>query len=186
MSEYVKLRNFELYGTIVIIVLATILTAIFSNMGTSVPNGSAFIIIKHLSLFQIAQYMFTAIIIYSAIEYLFFGDEFRNFYFAKAAAAFSGPTIFLLLTYLFTVTVGYTDRTFYIATFIIGAVLAQYLSYYFLREGIYFRLMNAYGVAMVALLLLVFFAYSNTRFVMSPLFEPLSSYERKSNNNPYY
>lgn len=185
MNEFNKLRNYEIIGVPIIMVIATVLAAMLSNFGIPAPNGMPFIRLSNISLFQISQYMFTSIVIYSAFEYLFIGYEYRNFFFAKAAASLAGPTIFIFLTYFFNTTIGYTDRSFYIATFFIGTTLAQYLSYFFLREGYYFRLMNAYGVLMVILLLLTFVSYSNAKYFSSPIFQPLNHYENSKNNNYY-
>ncbi len=122
--------------------------------------------------------MFISIILYSAFEYAVLGDKYRNFIFAKSATAIAGPFLFLFLTYFFSSITRYTDNSLYVATFFIAISLAQLLSYYFLREGYYFKLMNAYGIFSVILILMIFYVYSANRIFMSPIFQPLDVYER--------
>ncbi|MGI6324474.1 MAG: DUF6512 family protein [Bacilli bacterium] len=184
MEEMNRLRNYELVGIPVILMIATVFASIFSNLG----NGTIWqqlIVVDNISLFQIAQYMFMGILLYSAFEYAVLADEYPNFVFAKAACAIAGPFIFLFLTYFFNSTFSYTDNSLYVATFLVGVSVGQLLSYYFLREGYYFRLMNAYGALAFLLLLMVFYVYANNRIFFSPIFEPLTTYENIV-NPPYY
>jgi len=183
MSEMNRLRNYELIGIPIIMMITVVFSSIFSNIG----DGNAWrqlIAPGNISLFQITQYMFIAIIMYSAFEYAVIGEEYKNFVFAKAASALAGPFIFLFLTYFLNTTMVYTDASLYVATFFIGVCLGQLLSYYFLKEGYYFKLMNAYGFLAIILLLMVFYVYADNRMFYSPLFEPLEIYENIV--NPLY
>ncbi|MDD4036041.1 MAG: DUF6512 family protein [Bacilli bacterium] len=182
MERLNKLRTYEIIGVAVVLMITTVLASIFSNLGDNV-SWTQLIETSNISLFEIAQYMFISIIIYSAFEYAVFGDEYRNFIFAKAATAITAPFLFIFLTYFFNSIMLSVDRSLYVATFLIAISLGQLLSYYFLREGFYFKLMNAYGVLSVLLLLMVFYAYVDTRAYLSPIFEPLDSYEQLMTNN---
>ncbi len=185
MDDMNRLRNYELIGIPVIMMIAVVFISIFSNLGAGTTIWNQLIVPGNISLFQIAQYMFMSIVIYSAFEYAVIGDDYHNFLFAKASAAIAGPFIFLFLTYFLNTTMIYTSTSIYIATFLIGVTLGQLLSYYFLREGLYFKLMNAYGVIAIILALMVFYAYSSNRVFYSPLFEPLDTYENIINPPRY-
>jgi hypothetical protein len=177
-----KVRTYEIIGVAVVLMITTVLASIFSNLGDNV-SWTRLIETSNISLFEIAQYMFISIIIYSAFEYAVFGDEYKNFIFAKAAAAVTSPFLFIFLTYFFNSIMLSVDRSLYVATFIVAISLGQLLSYYFIKEGLYFKLMNAYGVLSIILLLLVFYTFVDTRAYLSPIFEPIDSYEQIMINN---
>ncbi len=184
MSKMNKLRNYEILGVPIIMMTTIVFASILSNVGDGV-QWRQLIALENISLFQIAQYMFISIIMYSGFEYAIFGDDYKNFIFAKASTALASPSIFLFLTYFFNATMIYNDQSLYVATFFIAVCLGQLLSYYFLNEGYYFKLMNAYGLLTFIMLLMLFYVFADNRMFSSPLFEPITTYENIINRIHY-
>lgn len=134
------------------------------------------------SLWQIGKLMFISILLYTLIEYRVFGRDFDNFIFAKSAALFIAPLIYIGLSYLFDVGMGSATLTNHIITYAIAVGLGQYVSFYILRNGYYFRLMNAYATFGILLMLAVFIGFNQIvdRFD-APIFRSMKSYQAHIN-----
>ena len=170
------MRKYEMLGFFIISLISIILALLFWLLpSTFLLDG-----LKPTtdSLWQVGKLMFVSILIYSIIEYFIFGREFHNFIFAKWATLFLGPIIFVGLSYLLDLGLG--DATFnnHIVTYAIALFVGQYTSFYILRDGIYFRLMNGYATLGIVLMLAIYISYGRAADSFNaPIFRGMKGYQ---------
>ncbi|MDD4411689.1 MAG: hypothetical protein PHO58_04220 [Bacilli bacterium] len=135
------------------------------------------------SLWQIGKLMFFSIAIYTIIEYYIFGREFENFIFAKAATLFIAPLIYIGASYILDVGLGAATVNNHIVTYALAVFVGQYVSFYILRDGYYFKLMNGYAVIGILLMITIFITYgSTTDKFNSHIFQPMERYKTSIKN----
>ncbi len=131
------------------------------------------------SLWEFGKLMFTSIILYSIIAYFVYGKEYDNYFFAKAATLFLAPMIFIFGSYLVDVIIGTVYMNTHIIMFVAAVSLGQYFSYSLMREGFYFKLMNAYAVlgTVVMLVILLSLIYDAVE-IQGAIYKPMEEYQQ--------
>lgn len=130
------------------------------------------------SLWQMGKLMFVSTLIYTVIEYFIFGHEFDNFTFAKAAAIFIAPLIYMGASYLLDMGMGSATFNNHIITYAIAIGIGQYVSFYILRNGYYFKLMNGYAILGILLMMTLYITFGkHTDTFESPIFKSMKSYQ---------
>jgi hypothetical protein len=174
----VKMKKYEFGGFFAISAISLVLLLIF--LFTSVDNAIYrwFFPINN-SLWETGKLMFTAILLYSIVELFIFGHKYSNFIFSKSATLFIAPLIYIFGSYLIDSIIGVVYTNTHIVLFLISIGIGQYLSYYFMEREYYFKLMNAYGVIAIVIMLVTFLAYSHYKVNFnSPIFNPMNIYEK--------
>jgi hypothetical protein len=105
--------------------------------------------------------MFFSILIYSIIEYFIYGHKYDNFIFAKTATLFMAPLIFVAGCIIIDILLGGVFMNGHILVYALAIIAGQYLSYYFMHKEYYFKLMNAYGMISIIVMLGLFLNFSN-------------------------
>jgi hypothetical protein len=130
------------------------------------------------SLWQIGKLMFFSISIYTLIEYFVFGREFENFIFAKAATLFIAPLIYIGASYILDMGMGNATFNNHIITYALAIIAGQYVSFYILRDGYYFRLMNGYAILGILLMMTVYITFGRTTDKFdNPIFHSMERYQ---------
>lgn len=130
------------------------------------------------SLWQVGKLLFFSILFYAIAEYFIFGREFDNFVFAKASTLFVTPLLYIGLSYLLDTVVGNASFNNHIVTFVIALIIGQYTSYYILRNGYYFKLMNAYAIVGTLLMVTLYIGFgSQSDKFDGPIFKPMKQYQ---------
>lgn len=169
------MRKYELLGFFIITLISIGLGLLFIGL----PSNALIDGIRPTtdSLWQIGKLMFISILLYTVAEYFIFGRDFNNFVFAKSASLFLGPIIFIGSSYIFDILMGGVSFNNHVITFALGLGLGQYISFYILREGFYFRLMNAYALLGILTMLTVYISYGRaTDSFNGPIFQPMDDY----------
>lgn len=170
------MRKYEMLGFFIISLISIALALLFWVL----PSN---IILDGLkpttdSLWQVGKLMFLSILIYSIIEYFIFGREFDNFTFAKAASLFIGPLTFIGISYVLDLGMGAATFNSHIITYALSLAIGQYASFYILRDGFYFRLMNGYAMLGVLLMMALYIAFGrSTDSFSAPIFRPMEGYD---------
>lgn len=167
-----RMRKYEMLGFFIISLITIGLSLLLYLM----PDNYIVDGIKPTSdsLWQIGKLMFFSILIYTIIEYYLFGKNFNNFLFAKSATLFLGPIIFIGLTYIIDLGFSLATPNSRILTYMIALVFGQYASYQILKDKIYFKLMNAYAVIGIILMIGIFIGFGRiTNTFESPIFRSM-------------
>lgn len=170
------MRKYEMLGFFVISIISIILAILFWILP---PNY----ILDGIgpttdSLWQIAKLMFISILIYTIIEYFIFGREFDNFTFAKAATLFISPLLYIGTSYILDLGLGSATFNNHLLTYAISVALGQYVSFYIIRNGYYFKLMNGYALAGILLMLTLYITFGKiTDSFNAPIFKSMRSYQ---------
>ena len=167
-----EMRKSEFFGFLIICSIALALTLVFYT--TNVNNWflNMFVPVTN-SLWDFGRVMFMSILIYSVFQYFVFGKFYPNFFFAKAAALFLAPMIFLIGSYYTEGLAGITYANSRILMFVLAVGLGQSISFYFLQNELYFKLMNGYAILGIVLMLSVFLAnLYQSRTYNHPIFNP--------------
>ncbi len=170
------MRKYEMLGFFVISLISIALSLAFRAL----PSNLIFDGIGPTSdsLWQVGKLMFISILIYATAEYFVFGHRFDNFTFAKAATLFISPLIYIGLSYFVDYGLGGVTFNGHVMTFAIALVIGQYLSYFILRDGFYFQLMNGYAVLGILLMLGIYISFGSiTDTFNSPIFKTMDGYK---------
>lgn len=170
-----KIKKYETIGVIVISILSLILGYIFlRNPGNY--GFFNFLIPKNNSLWEISKILFLSLIIYAGVEYFLIGNKYENYTFAKGVSIVLAPIIFIFVTYLFDLLIGNVFLITHLITFLISVIFAQFVSYFFMNEIFYFRLMNVFGIFAIFALIVIFASYTASPELL-PFFVPMERYE---------
>jgi hypothetical protein len=170
-----RMRRYEVMGVFVISAISALLGSIFLNYYPT--NFITWLLLPNTnSLWQAGKLMVVCILIYSILEYIVFGRKYANFFFAKAATLLLAPLLFVLACYYIDVLVGSVVEWAHYLVYFMAIIFGQWVSYYFMQKQLYFKLVNAYGVLTILLIIFVFVAYSSYTFT-SPIFEPMQQYK---------
>jgi hypothetical protein len=175
------MRKFEMLGFFIISLISITLGLLFWVLPSNfITNGIG---PTTDSLWQIGKLMFISTLIYILFEYFIFGREFDNFAFAKSATLFLGPLIYIGASYVFDILMGGASFNNHVITYALGLGLGQYISFYILREGYHFRIMNVYAVLGIIAMLTLYITLGNiTDSFGGPIFRPMNSYKNYINN----
>jgi hypothetical protein len=170
------MRKYEMLGFFIICLISIALAILFWALPSNyILDGIG---PTTNSLWQTGKLMFVSIFIYSIIEYYIFGREFDNFIFAKAATLFLTPLIYIGISYIFDMGMGTATFNTHIVTFALAVMAGQYASYYILRNGYYFRLMNGYAVFGIVLMMALYIAFGKqTDRFANAIFQPMDNYQ---------
>jgi hypothetical protein len=175
------MRKFEMLGFFIISLISVILGLLFWALPSNFlvdgigPTTD--------SLWQIGKLMFISILIYIFIEYFIFGRDFDNFVFAKSATLFLGPLIYIGASYVLDILLGGASFNNHIITYALGLGVGEYVSFYILREGYYFKLMNVYATVGIIMMLALYITFGRaTDNFGGPIFRPMSSYQEHIRN----
>lgn len=170
------MRKYEMLGFFIIGLISILLALLFWLLPTTfITNGIG---PTNDSLWQIGKLMFFSIFIYSIIEYFIFGRKFDNFVFAKVATMFIAPLFYIAFSYILDMGMGDASINNHIIAYLTAIFVGQYASYYLLQKGYYFKLMNAYAVIGIILMLFIYIGYGNvTNSFDSPIFKPMNNYK---------
>ena len=170
------MRKYEMLGFFIVSLISIVLALLFWIMPST-------FIIDGLrpttdSLWQIGKLMFISVLIYTFIEYFLFGREFRNFTFAKSASLFIAPLVYIGISYLLDMGMGSATFNNHIITYAVALVIGQYISFYILRNGYYFKLMNGYAILGIFLMMTLFISYGRIvdKFD-APIFKSMKHYQ---------
>lgn len=172
-----RMRYYEFGGFFAIGIISVVLAVMYWLTNTTNIFIRWFLPINN-SLWEMGKLMFISVLIYSVIEYVAFGRKYDNFLFSKISTLFIAPIIFVVGSYgldllfrnVFTIT--------HIIVFAIAVGVGQYVSYFFMEKEYYFKLMNAFAVIALFLMLMTFLAYSNpNKSFSSPIFKPMNQYQ---------
>jgi len=170
-----KLKKYEIMGIAVIGVLSLLLGYLFlKNPGDY--GFFDFLVPKNNSLWEISKILFLSLILYAIVEYFIIGKEYDNYNFAKGVSIVLAPVIFIFVTYLFDLLIGDVFIITHFFTFLISILFAQFVSYFFMNEVFYFKLMNVFGVFAIFALLIIFASYTASPELL-PFFVPMERYE---------
>ncbi|HHT38638.1 MAG TPA: hypothetical protein GXZ95_04405 [Mollicutes bacterium] len=169
------MRKYEILGFFIIPLISIALILLFLVIPPNfVING-----IKPTtdSLWQVGKLLFISILIYSITEYFVFGRNFDNFFFSKAAAIFLAPIIFVLSSYVLDILLGGASLNNHIISYGLAVGLGQYISYYLLKEGYRFKLMNAYAIFGVLIMLGLYIGFGRTTdSFQGAIYKPMKEY----------
>jgi len=170
------MRKYEILGFFTISIISIALAILFWALpSTYILDGIG---PTTDSLWQIGKLMFISVLIYAIIEFTVFGREFDNFIFAKSATLFIAPLIYIGASYLLDVGMGSATVNNHIITYALAVSIGQYASFYILRNGYYFRLMNAYAVFGILIMMAFFIGFNQIvdRFD-APIFRSMKNYQ---------
>jgi len=170
------MRKYEMLGFFVISIISVVLGILFWVLPSSyILDGIG---PTTDSLWQISKLMFISVLLYSIIEYFVFGREFENFTFAKAATLFLSPLIYIGLSYLLDMGMGSATFNNHILTYAVAVLIGQYVSFYILRNGYYFKLMNGYALAGILLMMTLYLTFGRaTDSFDAPIFKSMRTYQ---------
>lgn len=127
-----KLKRYEWIGIIFTIVIGTVLHFVYDWSGNnqfvalfSPINESTW---EHLKL------LFFPYIIYSIIEFILIGEEYKNFITAKTLGLLSGLAAIPIIFYLYTAILSDNYLILDILTFIIGVLISYAVSSFILKN----------------------------------------------------
>ncbi len=171
-----NLRRNEYVGFFVILGLSVLASLYFYYPVVNV-SFLYWILPHNTGLWEFGRVMFTAILLYSIIQYFILGREFPNFIFAKVAVIFIAPIIFIAGTYSINILIGEAYAATHIIMYVVSLALGQVIGYQFIKNEFYFKLMNGYAVLGTIVMLLVFASYLNqTEQFRSPIFKPMEQF----------
>ncbi|HHX16586.1 MAG TPA: hypothetical protein GX725_01550 [Mollicutes bacterium] len=171
-----KMRKYEMLGFFIIPLISALLLLIF----WLIPSNFIIDGIRPTtnSLWQVGKLMFISVLIYSVIEYFIFGREFDNFLFSKAATLFIAPIVFMLSSYVIDILLGGASFNNHLICYILGLALGQYISYYILRVGYNFKLMNAYALFGIVLMMGLYISFGRiVDTFQNPIYRPMEQYQ---------
>lgn len=171
-----NMRKYEILGFFIIILISICLAIIFWLLPSNfIVDGLG---PTNNSLWQIGKLMFISILVYTFIEYFVFGHDFHNFTFAKSATMFIAPIIYIGLSYIVDLGLGGASFNNHLLTYATAVATGQYISYFILRDGFYFRLMNGYAILGILLMLALYIGYGRTTDSFSSLiFKDMDGYQ---------
>jgi len=171
-----KMRKYEMLGFFTISLITVGLALLFWALPSSYfldgigPTTD--------SLWQVGKLMFFSISLYTLIEYFVFGREFENFIFAKSATLFIAPLVYIGASYVLDLGMGSATFNNHIITYALAVAAGQYVSFYILRDGYYFKLMNGYAMIGILLMMTLYITFGRTTDKFdNPIFQSMKSYQ---------
>lgn len=169
MKKY--LMNWEIIGTIIIIIMGTLLHFTFEWFNYWRPI--ALISAVNESVWEHLKIGFWPALIFSIIEYVFVKKYANNFIIAKAACLTIIPIVIIVIFYSYTSIIGHNILTVDISTFIVAIALGQYISYKILTTKQLPTFISIISL-MVVILLIVAFSLFTYYTIHLPIFRDMS------------
>lgn len=127
MKNKISLLKFEIFSTIFILLLGTILHFTFEWSGNNLFVGTFSAVNE--SVWEHLKLLFFPMLITTIIGYLYFREEYPNYLCSKMKGIILSLIFIVVFFYTYTGILGYNIALFDIGSFIVATILGQYYSY---------------------------------------------------------
>lgn len=148
-----QLKYFSMIGTVLIIILGTLLHFTYEWSGNNTLVG-IFAPINE-SVWEHLKLLFWPSFLFSILEYFVIGKNFENYIPAKVISFYIGIFLIIILFYTYTGITGKDNLITDIAIFIISVIISQYIAYKLINSSVNFGV-NGDRIAIIALVFLIF------------------------------
>ena len=149
-----QILYWEIAGVIFIIVFGAIFHFLFEWTGYSRPV--ALVAAVNESIWEHLKMAFWPGLLFALIEYRYLKYTSNNFWLAKTTSLLTIPALIITCFYGYTALLGQNYLVLDILTFILAVVAGQFVSYKLLTAEGFGRVLQAYALAIMGLLVMAF------------------------------
>jgi hypothetical protein len=169
------LKHWRLAGIITITILGFVLHYLFSWTDSSKLIG-LFTPVNE-SVWEHLKLGYWSVVLFSFIEYLQIKRTVNNYFFSKTIGVLTLEIAIIIIYYGYTLIAGKNIFWIDIGSYILGAIICQYLSYLFLKQKPYSKFINKIS-------LLVFIGIG-VSFAVTTYYTPHVALFKDNNNNTF-
>jgi hypothetical protein len=170
-----SLKHWRLAGIITIIILGFLLHYLFSWTDSSKIIG--LLAPVNESVWEHLKLGYWSVVLFSLAEYLQIKSSVNNYFFSKTIGVLTLEITIILIYYGYTFIVGKNIIWIDIGSYILGAVICQYLTYLFFKQKPYSKLTNK--ISLAALIGI------GVLFAVTTYYPPHVALFKDNNNNTY-
>ncbi len=158
-----KVLLWEVVGFVFAVIAGSLLHFCFEWSGGFRPT--AFLCAVNESVWEHLKLAFWPLILFSILEYFLWGKEHKNFWPAKAIAAYAAPIFIIVSFYTYTAILGTHNLIIDIAIFVLAVLISFWLSYKIITDNKDYSRYNALAILLIILaaVLFILFTYNPPR-----------------------